>query len=189
MEAKVKSTLAPGGRRNTKFFHFRASCRKSKNTITSISDGNEEFSTHSDIANHLYSFYQGLLGVVQPASDFYIDLNLIYGNERIDLLSLESAFSVEEVKMAIFSSAPEKSPGPDGFPMIFYQRCWNTLKGDIMAVFNSFHAGHLNMTEINSSWICPIPKKNDIVSARDLRPINLIHGLVKIISKVLATRL
>nr|CAD1829323.1 unnamed protein product [Ananas comosus var. bracteatus] len=178
-----------GGDANTKFFQFRASCRRSKNTISRISDGNAEYSTHGFISNHLSSFFQGFLVVEQPVTDFNINLNVLYGNERVDLSSLDSAFSVEEVKGAIFSSAPKKSLGPDRFPMLFYQRFWSTLKDDIMAVFNSFHSDHINLRKINSSWVCPIPKKKDIVSARDLRPINLIHGLAKIISKVLATRL
>nr|CAD1820644.1 unnamed protein product [Ananas comosus var. bracteatus] len=102
---------------------------------------------------------------------------------------LHEPFTVDEVKLAIFSSEPEKAPGPDGFPMLFYQRFWNILKDDIMALFESFHNGSSNLTGLNSSWICPIPKKKHTATARDLRPISLVHSMPKLISKVLATRL
>ena len=32
----------------------------------------------------------------------------------------------------------DKSPRPDGFPMAFFQACWEILKPDLMAVFAIF---------------------------------------------------
>lgn len=55
------------------------------------------------------------------------------------------------------------------------------------------------MTSIGGLGTCPtstqvgfvlyLPKKTTVESAKDLRPISLVHGMAKIISKVLATRL
>jgi len=33
----------------------------------------------------------------------------------------------------------DKAPGPDGFTMAFFQKCWDILKYDIMSVFAEFH--------------------------------------------------
>jgi hypothetical protein len=33
----------------------------------------------------------------------------------------------------------DKAPGPDGFTMAFFQKCWDILKNDLMAVFAEFH--------------------------------------------------
>lgn len=33
----------------------------------------------------------------------------------------------------------DKAPGPDGFTMAFFHKCWDILKYDIMAVFAEFH--------------------------------------------------
>nr|CAD1817348.1 unnamed protein product [Ananas comosus var. bracteatus] len=63
------------------------------------------------------------------------------------------------------------------------------IKDDIMEVFASFYDGSCNLSAMNCSWICPIPKKTDVISAKDLRPISLVHSLPKLISKVLAGRL
>lgn len=176
------------GDANTKFFHHTANCRKNRNTFSQLSDGTTSFFTPVSIAEHLYHFFHSTLGIEQPPTAA-TNLSHLYGNEILDLTSLHEPFTVDEVKLAIFSSASEKAPGPDGFPMLFYQRFWNILKDDIMAIFESFYNGSSNLTGLNSSWICPIPKKKHTATARDLRPISMVHSMPKLISKVLATRL
>lgn len=123
-----------------------------------------------------------------------IDINLqaLYADEQVDLSTLHAPFSLAEVRTAMFSSAPEKASGPDGLPMIFYQRFWNLLKDDIMGVFNSFYYSTTNFDRVNSGWLCLIPKKieaNVALSANDFCPISLVHSVAKLISKVFASRL
>nr|CAD1838374.1 unnamed protein product [Ananas comosus var. bracteatus] len=81
--------------------------------------------------------------------------------------------SRNEVKRAVFDSAPEKAPGPDGFPALFYQRFWSLIKNDIMMVFTNFYNGSDNLEGVNSSWLCLIPKKSNVNFASDYRPISL----------------
>nr|CAD1830175.1 unnamed protein product [Ananas comosus var. bracteatus] len=73
--------------------------------------------------------------------------------------------------------------------MIFYQRFWNLIKVDILEVFNCFYSGATNLQDINTGWVCLLPKRTEAVFATDYRPISLVHSLSKLISKVLATRL
>lgn len=119
-------------------------------------------SSPQPIANHLFSFFSDQLGM-EHASSATINLREIYRDELLDLSSLQAPFSLLEVRKALFSCAPEKAPGPDGLPMIFYQRFWNLLKLDIMAVFNSLYSAN----ELNSSWLCLISKKKEALSAKD----------------------
>ncbi|OAY80413.1 Transposon TX1 uncharacterized 149 kDa protein [Ananas comosus] len=137
---------------------------------------------------HLFSFFYNQLGVTQDPSA-KIDLHAAYCDETFDLSGLQSPFTLPEVKRAVFSSAPEKAPGPDGLPMLFYQRFWNLLKDDIMSVFNCFYNGTANLDLINTMWLCLIPKKKESLFANDFRPISLVHSMAKLISKVLASRL
>lgn len=114
---------------------------------------------------------------------------MLYGGDQRHLQDIQTTFSELEVKKAIFSSASEKAPGPDGLPMLFYQSYWDHLKMDIMVLLDKFHTGTVDLSVLNSSWVCLVPKKKAVESVKDLRPISLVHGLTKTISKVMACRL
>jgi hypothetical protein len=54
---------------------------------------------------------------------------------------LSKTITEDEVFNAINQMEHSKSPGPDGFPVEFYQRFWNVIKGDLMAMFGHFQNG------------------------------------------------
>jgi hypothetical protein len=83
----------------------------------------------------------------------------------------------------------DKAPGLDGFSMAFFQKCWEVLKVDIMAVFKEFHRRGKFEKSFNATFVSLIPKKARAVEIKDFRPISLVGGVYKIISKVLANRL
>ena len=56
-----------------------------------------------------------------------------------------------------------------------------------MAVFHNFHTQA--MFEKSASFLTLIPKKVDVVEAKDFQPISLVGGIYKIIFKVLANQL
>ena len=58
-----------------------------------------------------------------------------------------------------------------------------------MAVFHHFFAKGQFEKSLNATFIILIPKKNAIIEVNDFRPISLVGGFYKIITKVLATRL
>ncbi|XP_065619630.1 uncharacterized protein LOC136063338 [Quercus suber] len=60
---------------------------------------------------------------------------------------------------------------------------------EIMAVFQNFHTQAMFEESRNASFLALIPKKVDAVEIKDFRPISLVGGIYKIISKVLANRL
>ncbi len=140
------------------------------------------------MASFLLSFFKMQLGT-EDKTAVPLDLPSLYAFENSDLISLQEPFSEDEVRSAVFSCAPEKALGPDGFPLLFYQRFWRVIKADLMEVFHHMHRGSLNLDMINRGWICLIPKKIGADEVRDFRPISLGNGMIKIISKVLATRL
>ena len=102
---------------------------------------------------------------------------------------LDRPFEEEEVFGVINNFNGDKAPGPDGFSMAFFQSCWGVLKTEIMAVFHNFHIQAVFEKSLNASFLALIPKKVDAVEVKDFRPISLVGGIYKIISKVLANRL
>ncbi|KAL4362963.1 hypothetical protein GQ457_04G017400 [Hibiscus cannabinus] len=93
------------------------------------------------------------------------DLNFPFsGISHGQHVALESAYPETEIWRAIFSSDSNKAPGPDGFNMGFFKKFWPQLKG-----------GHY--------------EKGNPETLEDYRPISLVGGMYKILSKVLANRL
>lgn len=40
---------------------------------------------------------------------------------------LLAPYTKEQIKIAVKQMFPTKSPGPDGFPLLFYQKYWNIV--------------------------------------------------------------
>ena len=57
-----------------------------------------------------------------------------------DVAWLDRPFEEEEVYGVIKDYDGDKSPGPDGFSMAFFQSCWDFLKQEIMKLFGNFHS-------------------------------------------------
>ena len=102
---------------------------------------------------------------------------------------LERPFEEDEIFDVIQSFHGDKSPGPDGFPMAFFQACWGIVKSDLLGVFRHFYANGQFKKSLNATFITLIPKKQTAREIRDFRPISLVGGVYKIIAKVLANRL
>lgn len=51
---------------------------------------------------------------------------------------LTAGIEEKEVKAALFSMHPDKSPGPDGMTPRFYQKCWNIVKLDLVEIVKQF---------------------------------------------------
>jgi hypothetical protein len=106
-----------------------------------------------------------------------------------ECLWLKRGFEEQEVWEVVQEMNGDKASGPDGFSMAFFQHCWGFLKKDIMAVFSEFHNSRQFERSLNATFISLIPKNVDALEVKDFRPISLVGGVYKIISKVLANRL
>jgi mannosylglycoprotein endo-beta-mannosidase len=88
---------------------------------------------------------------------------------------LTAHYSEEEVYEALFQMERNKSPGPDGFPTEFYQKCWTIIKEDLMALFDQFSNGDLALYKLNFGVITLLPKKEDTVQIQQYRCICLLN--------------
>jgi hypothetical protein len=81
-----------------------------------------------------------------------------------------------------------KAAGPDGFPIEFYQSCWEIVKHDLMQIFDDFHQNRIDLAKINYGIITLIPKGDDANIIQKYRPICLLQVLFKIFTKALTVR-
>ena len=109
--------------------------------------------------------------------------------EEDERLELERDFSKEEVVKVLQEMEGDKAPGPDGFTMAFFQKCWSVVEIDVMAFFDHFHRSSEFERSLNASFLSLIPKKNSALNIKDFRPISLVGSVYKLLSKVLANRL
>jgi hypothetical protein len=102
---------------------------------------------------------------------------------------LTSCFTKKEVKEAIFEMKHNKAPKPDRFPVEFYQRFWEIIKDDLMALLKEFHDGTLPLFHLNYGIITLLLKQKESSNIKHFRPICLLNVSFKIFMKVTVRRL
>ncbi|CAN1261991.1 Putative ribonuclease H protein At1g65750 [Linum perenne] len=84
---------------------------------------------------------------------------------------------------------PNKAPGPDGFNPGFFQSFWPEIGSEIVRSCRMWLSEGALPPFINRTNIILIPKIDNPVSMKDLRPISLCSVIYRVIAKVLANRL
>lgn len=131
-------------------------------------------------------YYLSILGTREPQHTAF-DLTGVL--EPVQLTGINAPFTANEIKKTVFSLAKGKAEGPDGFPSEFYQVYWDIIGRDITDLVQKFYNNQVDLWQVNRACITLIPKKENTISLADYRPISVISGIVKLISKLLADRL
>ena len=145
---KSKVLFLKKGDSNTRFFHRMANSNRRNNCIkTLMIDG--AVSTKQDrIVDHIEQFYMNLYSEQQVQHPF-LDVLDFPRISRDNVDWLERPFEEIEILEVIKEFNGDKSPGPDGFSMAFFQACWGILKSNIMAVFHHFHCSTTSMSQVS----------------------------------------
>jgi hypothetical protein len=80
-------------------------------------------------------------------------------------------------------------PQSDGFGPSFYRASWHIVKSTIMQSLGSFHHGDADMERINRVYMVLIPKIAGAVASGSFRPISLQGYPIKIVGKIMTSRL
>ncbi|KAL9665225.1 hypothetical protein QQ045_020638 [Rhodiola kirilowii] len=190
---RSRVTWMTQGDKNTKFFHARGCQRRKKNWIAKLQDS--QGGIHEDqrqILEIVTSYFSNIFRSSSGGSGAGLDAQLASISPVIskDMNSaLLKDISEEEVKMAVFSLGSLKAPGVDGFPAIFYQKHWDLIKSSVIKEVKDFWACGMLDKEINRTLIVLIPKKKDAIRVEDWRPISLCTVAIKIITKIIVSRL
>lgn len=172
------------------YFIAKASGRKrKKNKITSLHQEEGVVKGEDNILNYATNFYMKLFGPVDKSVHVSLYGPLDNVLDDMDRANLHAPFTVEEVKKnAVFQMKHNKAPGPDGFPIEFYQHFLPLICVDIMALFDEFYHGKLDLACLNYGFILLLPKCPGADRIQDYRPIFLLNVLFKIFTKVVNNR-
>lgn len=166
-----------------------ANGRKNRNFIPSISHNGAAFIDLKDIGKIFLGRFQQQFGQ-KRASHFKIDFHKLLTNKlQVDLSQLQWAFSLDEIKVAVFELGRDKAPGANGFSLWFFCQFWKTTKLDLLQLCENFFFRRANLERINWASIALIPKVEMLEYPGDYQPISLINSSLKILSKIVASRL
>ena len=164
------------GDRNTRYFHSRASHRRRRNSILSVTNEAGETFTDSDLIGTQFTDYYQALFTAAPLEDIDTVLDgiqLCVTQEMNQTLTCQ--FTEKEVIIAMKQMAPLKAPGPDGMPLIFYQSYWHVVGEDISAaVLYCLHSSKL-LPSLNHTYVTLIPKSKSPEKVTNFRPISLCN--------------
>ena len=77
-----------------------------------------------------------------------------------------------------------KLPGPDGFTMTFFHKCWSVVEKDVMDFSDYFHRHSVFERSMNASFLTLIPKKCNAINIKDFQPISLVGSVQVVVQGV-----
>jgi hypothetical protein len=90
-----------------------------------------------------------------------IDGNFFSEGEKVraeETELLQGRFTEEEIKKAVVESYSNGASCPDGLSFMLYQKFWELVKDDLLAMFEDFYKGGLDLYRLNFALITVIPK-------------------------------
>jgi hypothetical protein len=90
-----------------------------------MGDWVEDSETLKDMARN---FYINLYKEEKPIRDPVVSWSTYPMNLEADHDRLSARVGFFECKRALFDMGPNKAPGEDGYPALFFQQCWDTVK-------------------------------------------------------------
>jgi mannosylglycoprotein endo-beta-mannosidase len=129
----------------------------------SLLNGSEQIQGTADLLAHATAFYKDLFGPQQMShtrmrNGIWSESECLNDEDRVEM---DKPFTEEEIRGVIDQMEKNKAAGPDGFPIEFYQSCWEIIKQYLMQIFDDFHQNRIDLAKINYGIITLIPKGDD----------------------------
>ncbi|CAN0872181.1 LINE-1 retrotransposable element ORF2 protein [Linum grandiflorum] len=185
---KSRETSLRLGDRNTSLFHKIDSHNRRRNFVSRLVVEGRSVEGHVAVSQAVVGYYGRFYTEdrrVRPFANTLVQGRIGQGEGD----ALVAPFSAEEVWNAVRNCASDKAPGPNGFVMDFYKKNWEVIQDRVMSGFEDFFDRMAIPTMVNCTFLCLIPKKENVEDVKDFRPISLTSSVYKIISKVLMERL
>ena len=177
------------GDENTRFFHSSATARKKSNRIAYlVDDNNNHVDSQDGMCNIVHDYFSELFTGNTTEEDS-VNMSSPRRVTEAQNAQLVMELTFEEFTMAIKQMHPDKASGPDGLNPAFFQTFWSVMGHEVFSCCKHWLETNSFPHELNNTNVVLIPKKENAVKMRDLRPIALCNVLYKILAKVLANRI
>lgn len=176
------------GDRNTKYFHSLASAHFRNNYISSLGIRDSMFLQPEEIKPQARNYFVGLFKRLDSVPFSLQGLSFLSLPDS-QAASLINPFSEAEIHEALMGCGSSKAPRPDELNFYFYKCAWRVFKSDLISMFTDLHNFGKLPKGLNSAFLVLVPKVAGTSSLSEFRPISLIHGLYKLLAKVLSFRL
>jgi len=175
---------------NSKYFHALIRGRRRRLFIHKIlNDDDEWIQGDEHIAQAACTHFQHIFSGEEKIVD-EIPMNCIPRMVSQELNDrLKELPTIDELKEVVHSMNPNSAAGPDGMNGCFFQKCWNIIKNDLMAVILAFFSGQMIPKYFSHACLVLLPKVKNPNRLNEFRPISLSNFTTKIISKLLCIRL
>lgn len=167
------------------FFHLSTRHRRQLNRISRNQQGSW-LKGKKEIKQEIVGYIQNLFTTDGPRcwEESLACINPIVTVEMNEVLL--QLVSIDEVKSAAFQLGALKTPGPDGFPGLFYQQFWEVVHEVIQKTASTFYEYGSILQEMNMIRVTLIPKVPNPEDITQFRPISSCNFSYKILSKILA---
>lgn len=99
--------------------------------------------------------------------------------------SLEANVTLLEMKNALFDMGPQKAPGEDGYPALFYQKCWEVVSPTLMSFMQEVWNNHETIKSVNDTLIILVNKMDKLEMVTQFRPNALGSVVYKLFTKII----
>lgn len=170
-------------------------CQSASRLIPQIYNMSRELTVNpAEINNTFKSYYSDLYTCESPEDgstmqDFFTNLDTptISPDQKSET---DRPLQLGELTHSIKAMQSGKSPGPDGYPIEFYKKFSDKLAPLLLEMFNdSLSRGVLPQTLTEASITLLLKPGKDSLECSGYRPISLLNSDVKILAKLLASRL
>lgn len=146
---KSRSIWLKQGDNNTSFFHKMANAHHRYSHIDNLVINGRSVTDEESINNKILAFFKSLYSEDEPSKLpwSYPDCPRI---SMEDNLELQQPFLEEEILAVLKECEGDKAPGPDGFTMGFYKKCWSSHKKLFPYALHYFHEKEHFLRSLNA---------------------------------------
>ncbi|XP_059064706.1 uncharacterized protein LOC131856797 [Cryptomeria japonica] len=163
---RSKSLCLKDGDKNIRFFHISTLKHGAANRIGHLVKNGRRIDNEDEISGVVVEFFADFLKkdtlLDSEAQNMLVDIipKVLSDNQNHNLATIPSK---EEIRSVVFSFDGSKAPGPDDFPMFFFQNFLEVVEKDVSNVVKEFFGARSLLKELNATFIVLIPKKQGLI--------------------------